>query len=118
VGWTFCLERKIEAVGGVGNPCLLSLLNAALYQISLAFPSTSLPSFPNEELKLAYKWDVAMEDFVFKAAVGAGTCALASLVLFRGGSSRLAFTAFGLGWGSGDAYRVATTGSCLSSSHV
>lgn len=73
-------------------------------------PKKSQISQQFTELRLTYKWDVALEDFAYKATIGAGICGLASLVLFRGGSSRLAFTMFGMGFGSGDAYRVATIG--------
>ncbi len=83
------------------------------------------------EMRISKVWDAAIEDTVIKAVTGAGIAGLASIVLFRklkyfpiflvwnsnlaiffgisigGRSSRLAFTAFGVGFGSGFSYKTA-----------
>jgi len=59
------------------------------------------------ELRLTKAWDVAAEDFAIKTAIAGLAFGAASFVLFRGGSKRVAFTAFGIGCGAGDAFRTA-----------
>jgi hypothetical protein len=83
-----------------------------------------LPVIPSE-LRLNYKWDKAIENFLVKVSIGVITTGLASIVLFRKliicsknhvvnslisgkPSARFAFTAFGAGFGMGDAYRIAS----------
>ncbi len=89
---------------------------------------SDLKKFIPSELRLTQKWDYAIETFITKAFVGGLVASTASLVLFRkfpfditlqdfvsrlsciSGSKnpRLAFSALGVGFGAGDAYRLST----------
>mmetsp|Transcript_28365 Transcript_28365/g.62837 ORF Transcript_28365/g.62837 Transcript_28365/m.62837 type:complete len:84 (+) Transcript_28365:50-301(+) len=63
------------------------------------------PIIPSE-LRLSAKWDYAVENFVTRASLGVVIGGIASIVLFRGRTSRMAFATFGMGIGVGDAYRL------------
>eukprot|EP01038_Epipyxis_sp_PR26KG_P014639 gene14639-19663_t len=69
--------------------------------------SESKSSIPSE-LRLNAKWDYAIEQFVSRSIGGLALAGLASIVLFRTRSSRVAFSTFGMGIGFGDAYRLSS----------
>ena len=67
---------------------------------------SSKPSLPSE-LSLTKKWDDAVMNHFMKASIGITVAGLASIVLFRSSSKRIALTTFGAGFGLGDAFRLA-----------
>eukprot|EP01033_Poteriospumella_lacustris_P009860 gene9860-7061_t len=66
--------------------------------------SQTIPS----ELRISKKWDDVIESGVLNVSTGVLVAGVASIVLFRGRASRVAFTAFGAGCGVGATYKQAS----------
>jgi len=58
------------------------------------------------ELRLSKSWDMAVERLMINATLGVVVGGLASIVLFKKPSSRIAFSSLSAGWGLGSAWTL------------
>eukprot|EP00349_Pseudokeronopsis_sp_Brazil_P002371 CAMPEP_0202971854 /NCGR_PEP_ID=MMETSP1396-20130829/31623_1 /ASSEMBLY_ACC=CAM_ASM_000872 /TAXON_ID= /ORGANISM="Pseudokeronopsis sp., Strain Brazil" /LENGTH=82 /DNA_ID=CAMNT_0049701691 /DNA_START=62 /DNA_END=310 /DNA_ORIENTATION=- len=60
------------------------------------------------EFRISKKWDDVIEHSIVNVSMGVLTAGVASIVLFRGRNTRMAFTALGAGFGAGMSYKQAS----------